>query len=779
MLTFISAFFDVCRFDRPSSAMEVDEKYDEEDEIVATIDVVLTQDLMDQLYVMQYPLRPAWRGYDNTMLEEIRFKANQQILEMEYRMKEEEKTREQQTKISSATTGVEYEDPTKSMQTHAIRSSVVPNKSNYLVGLYRDSQLYVTPLKAVLQMRPSFAYIDRSAEERAKRKEAEGAEGAKLKTSTGPGATGGAEVNASAETKPAVEELKPLAFQVKKRETEKAVQNKLRSYQHLKQLEASDETLKLDFAPRERADSLATFERIAGRGERSPVPAPAMSAAEYMMAINPPLAEDGSPLTPEQIAADQKEPRTRYAKLELADVKSRRNIPNQAPDPISLHTIHQLPMSEQISALFNNANVLTWAQVLEYTSPNLHTQLKDLAKALGAHAVLVQGVWVVKTEKSYVKRAANVRNWVLMKFALADPNDESTWYTSKQAVANECGIPVELAATILDPITELVPKHGLKLKYAPDTSFTDFDSNLETTTKYANFWERATPSLTSDMQRWIPAQTTSTSNASTGPSNAAMSSKYAAVTKSRPVVFTQAEAQVKAKQRAERRAIEAAAEAKAAAEYAAAIAAADSGTDITASDASIPIPSSSKPSVATARDTRDFSMSFNLNEALETGSLLSTEHIAISALAEEQFDNIIRDSFALYGVVSPQGLFKFAKSKPDSATNEFIDLLSDSLAAQELTRNGAIQIKNVFISSSVDDKKLEPWRNVAIDFAKEKLMKGESFSRHDLMACFRSKLAKEPPRSYYIRIISELFITDDSGEMSVKKGDCTAAELRL
>lgn len=234
---------------------------DEEDEIVAEIDVILSQDLSDQLYVLQYPLRPVWRGYDNTMLDSVRFKANTQILEMEYRLKEDERSREQQTKISSATTGVEYDDPTKSMEKHMVRSSVVPNKSNYLVGLYRENELFVTPLKAVMQMRPSFAYIDQSAEARAKRKEEAEAAGIKMSTD-----------DLSTAEKPPADapiELKPALFQVKK--PERAVNpNKPKSYQALKQQEAADPTLTLEYAPRERADSLATFERITGR-ERSEV----------------------------------------------------------------------------------------------------------------------------------------------------------------------------------------------------------------------------------------------------------------------------------------------------------------------------------------------------------------------------------------------------------------------------------------------------------------------------------------------------------------------------
>lgn len=718
----------------PDTAMDVDSNNDGVDEVVAEIDVILSQELLDQLYVMQYPLRPVWRSYDNSMLESVRFKQGQQILEMEYRLKEEEKTREVQTKISSATTGVEYEDPTKSMQTHLVRSTVVPNKSNYLVGLYRGSELHVTPLKGVLQMRPSFSYIDQSADAKKKKKDAElmaaGDAGsdrsaANIRASMDDLATGGGDAAAAAKGGAeggASAELKPVQFQVKKRETEKAVQNRLRSYAYLKQLEAEETFMKLDFVHRDRMDAMAEFERIASR-QRSRIPVPAMKKETFLSAINPPLAEDGSPLTAEQIAADKLEPRTNYAKAELADYKSRRVIPNQVPVVLSHHTIKQLPPSEQVAHLFNNTNVLTWAQLCEYT--NIEDK-QELLKQVVAHAVLVQGVWVVRTEKSYKHRAANVRNWYLCKIALADPMDFEEWYTSKQYLATTCGISTELAHNILEPLTSLVPGYGLQLRYAPDEDFIrDFPDQVA---KYKALWQKASTAANTDMKRWTvstaPAAATTTTTASSKPLSTAMSA--------RPAVLSRATLASRA-----------------------AAASSSSSSSTAASQLGADMPESS----------------FNIAEMAESDSTGGLVHIDLPLAAENQVKNLISSAIAIYGVISAKGLVSYAKNNPQNVS-EVPGGFTEDIANQELSKN-TTKFKNVYITHAGADPTYESWRDIVLELFKQSPT--SSVLRQDVSAAFRTHRGKDAPRSVYAKVVSELVIVKSS-TWHLKSGDATEEE---
>lgn len=441
-----------------------------------------------------------------------------------------------------------------------------------------------------------------------------------------------------------------------------------------------------------------------------------MSKADYMMAINPPLAEDGSPLTPEQIAADLKEPRTRYAKMEMAEYKTRRIVPNQVPPPMSLHTVHQLEPQDQLNYLFANANVLSWAQLLEYTTAAVQQDMTQFFTLIENTAVLVQGVWVVKTDRSYKHRAANIRNWLLMKIATANPEDESEWYLSRFEVAKYCGISVEMAASIMDPLVELIPKRGLKLKYAPDY---DFASQYpEKVTKYNNFFTRIQSKVEEEVKRWIREDDPSAASAA----SSAKSSKYAAVASSQsPAVFTQAQARARAEEG--------------------------------------------------IKSEADFSTSLNINEALEAGPALTGVAIDISATAADQLAALIKKAFDTYGVISPAGLVTLAAKSTECRDVE--SPLPELLALQELTKHG-IRVKNVFIAENKNEPNYEVWRTIAVEFAKE----GNVFKRSDLSAAFRTSKGKEPTRLFYTRLSTELFLVEDDGSMRLKSGDASERELR-
>lgn len=450
-----------------------------------------------------------------------------------------------------------------------------------------------------------------------------------------------------------------------------------------------------------------------------------MSKVDYMMAINPPLAEDGSPLTAEQIAVDLKEPRTRYAKMELAEHKARKPVPNQVPPPLSLHTIRQLEPKEQLIYLFNNANVLTWNQLLEYTSPSVREDTETFFKLIENTAVLVQGVWVVKTDRSYKHRAGNIRNWLLMKIALANPEDDDEWYLSRQRVADYCGISVELAGSIMDPIVELVPKkRGLKLKYAPDY---DFASEYpEKVTKYNGFFTKIKGQVETEVRRWIRgAEEEDAAAAKAEAKVQEKRSKHAALTSTQsPAVVTQAQARARAEEGFKQEA--------------------------------------------------DFSASLDINEALESGPALSGVVVDISDIAKEQLLSLIKKSLDLYGVISASGLATMAAKSHDCPDVE--SPLSEALAIQVLVET-ALRIKNVFITQNKDvEQAYGEWRQIATDFAKE----GHPFKRTELSAAFRqSTKAKEPTRLVYSKIVSELFIVEADGSLKLKTGDASEGELRV
>ena len=59
------------------------------------------------------------------------------------------------------------------LEKRTLRSTRLPAATNYAIGAMREGALHLTPLQAVLHMRPSFKHIDASSKAEAEAAEAE------------------------------------------------------------------------------------------------------------------------------------------------------------------------------------------------------------------------------------------------------------------------------------------------------------------------------------------------------------------------------------------------------------------------------------------------------------------------------------------------------------------------------------------------------------------------------------------------------------------------------
>lgn len=111
-------------------------------------------------------------------------------------------------------------------------------KANYAIGLYRGNEMYLTPLQGVLQMKPSFKRIDEAFEKKKKKEE-----------EAQPAAVEENDID---------DEVKPLQFRIKKRETERQVAMRQQQFQHLKKLEDDENWVKLDYVHKDVSAGLTT-----------------------------------------------------------------------------------------------------------------------------------------------------------------------------------------------------------------------------------------------------------------------------------------------------------------------------------------------------------------------------------------------------------------------------------------------------------------------------------------------------------------------------------------
>eukprot|EP00742_Colponemidia_sp_Colp-10_P003579 GILJ01003811.1.p1 GENE.GILJ01003811.1~~GILJ01003811.1.p1 ORF type:complete len:258 (+),score=48.46 GILJ01003811.1:38-811(+) len=231
---------------------------DDGDEIVRELDVYVSSNLIEQLYLLQFPLRPLYRPYgDQGALSEVRLRPVQQRLEMDYQINAMKATHDEDT--------AEYKT---SKQT--LKSTLVPPRTNYAVAVLRGDTLHLSAIDSTVQLKPSFGYID-SEVEKLKMMEQ------KLE-----------EHGIAEEEKPEEpEELpQPLQVQYKKKETERQAAARNRSHAYLKKKEDEEPWVKMKCLPAESAESQEMFEKLFCLSSNIPIPFD-IASHRYLSLMNP------------------------------------------------------------------------------------------------------------------------------------------------------------------------------------------------------------------------------------------------------------------------------------------------------------------------------------------------------------------------------------------------------------------------------------------------------------------------------------------------------------
>jgi hypothetical protein len=117
-----------------------------DDEVVMEMDVYLTQELANQLHVFQYPLRPQWKPIDASALKAVRHRKGQKTVQLEVELN---------TAAPSYNLSSRYP-----LKTSMLASTLVPAQTNQCIGVVADGKLHLTPIHAVIQMRPTLQHLD-------------------------------------------------------------------------------------------------------------------------------------------------------------------------------------------------------------------------------------------------------------------------------------------------------------------------------------------------------------------------------------------------------------------------------------------------------------------------------------------------------------------------------------------------------------------------------------------------------------------------------------------
>eukprot|EP00039_Didymoeca_costata_P010944 m.149504 g.149504 ORF g.149504 m.149504 type:complete len:632 (-) comp15014_c0_seq2:2304-4199(-) len=332
---------------------------DEEDPVVQEHNVYLSQELADRLYLLQYPLRPRKRPYGNTKTKpQVRVKPEQDKLEMKFELNTNSNTydREKGKEIAeeAGQTGpsstVHMRENSTLMDAHVLRSTKVPMRTHYVTGIWKDDGLHLTPLKAILQLRPSFDHLN----DIDKKKQDKGKDA--LQASEGT-------------------EEKPVNLIFKRIENEKTQAARKRSHNYMQQQSDAEAWINVEYHSKD-SHQAATARRdlLAKQSNRK---------MEYEDGNDAWLAK----LTDPTFSSEYAEP-----------LKQTNNMPGDREEEVRgntpLYAIRKMPLGQQIQTLMTQAEIMQFATIASFVTSNEETSILN---HLEDCAWLVQGAWIIKS----------------------------------------------------------------------------------------------------------------------------------------------------------------------------------------------------------------------------------------------------------------------------------------------------------------------------------------------------------------------------------------------
>ncbi|XP_022084969.1 DNA-directed RNA polymerase III subunit RPC5-like [Acanthaster planci] len=330
---------------------------EDDDPVVDEVDVFLSRGLAENLYLFQYPVRPSGMPYDDFEHLSAKIKPKQNMVELELGLETQnsnyDKSRGEQIAIN-----VDGANPigSKTFQSDVMdkqvlaTSSCVSATSRYAVGILKDGELHLTPLHGIIQLKPSFAYLDK-ADQKSKVERAGDTEG-----------------ESSQEEE---EEAKPIKVQFARPESDQARARRLASYSHHEKMMSEEMWVPLTCRPVQDERSYSEREKLFCQAMDSEVSPLNLPSKDYLATLVPEASED---------EADK---------------------PQLPSNVLSMSNLKSMNLADQVKALLINAKSLRFSQLITILpgTPDPTAVLRAVQQV----AMLVQGCWVVKSDILYPK----------------------------------------------------------------------------------------------------------------------------------------------------------------------------------------------------------------------------------------------------------------------------------------------------------------------------------------------------------------------------------------
>uniref|UniRef100_A0A672TT33 RNA polymerase III subunit E n=1 Tax=Strigops habroptila TaxID=2489341 RepID=A0A672TT33_STRHB len=315
-----------------------------------------------------YPIRPASMTYDDVTHLSAKIKPKQQKVELEMAIDTlnpnycRSKGEQIALNVDGTCTDETSTYSSKLMDKQTFCSSqAASNVSRYAAAVYKKGELHLTPLHGILQLRPSFTYLDKAD---AKHREREAAN------------EGGDSSQDEAE-----DDVKQITVRFSRPETEQARQRRVQSYEFLQKRQAEEHWVHLHYYglkdSRSEHERQYLFSQGHGLAENTEL---IKSPSEYLMMLMPPSVEEESdkPMAPSNV--------------------------------LSMAQLRTLPLADQIKILMKNVKVMPFANLMSLLGSG--TDSTAVLRCIQQVAMLVQGNWVVKSDVLYPKDTSSPHSGV-------------------------------------------------------------------------------------------------------------------------------------------------------------------------------------------------------------------------------------------------------------------------------------------------------------------------------------------------------------------------------
>ncbi|GAB1607650.1 DNA-directed RNA polymerase III subunit RPC5-like [Argonauta hians] len=404
---------------------------EDDDPVVHEVDVYLSKSLAENLYLLQYLVRPSHLTYEDVDPLSVKVKPTQKEIEIHLPVntKSSNYAFSKGEQMALMVDGRYKPSDQNFFDSNVMDKTVLASGPStvsphrYAVGIYKDNEFHLTPLYAMAQVRPSFTYMDRAD--------------AKLKQNLKQ--TEGGESSQEEEE----EEAKPVRLKFARHETVEAKARRMASYDYYQSRREEEQWVEVTY--HSLHDDKSQSERnLLFASKDNEISEFNIPPWDYLEKLMPPVTEEEEekPALPSNI--------------------------------LSLSQLRTMPLQEQVKALLTNAKVIRFRQLLALLPQG--TDSTAVIRCLQQVAVLVQGCWVVKSEILYPKDATSPHSGVSAEH-LCRGRDYLMWkflhtrYVTRKEISSVIKLPAEDVKDILEQMSRVRVSHGWEFLFDYDKEF--------------------------------------------------------------------------------------------------------------------------------------------------------------------------------------------------------------------------------------------------------------------------------------------------------------------